>query len=132
MKEFQKKVLEFSYEIEHSFKESIKHEHLNTVEKDQALRELIKNYSNSKYQRKNTRPYIEYLQNQVSLIDTFFTLTESMRLDSYNFVKLYLPITMQISSCSLRQLSDPQDNSNQHHLLHSQPLCSPHTGDGQF
>ena len=81
MKEFQKKVLEFSYEIEHSFKESIKQEQLNTAEKDQALRELIKNYSNSKYQRKNTRPYIEYLQNQVSLIDTFFTLTESLRLD---------------------------------------------------
>ena len=79
MKEFQKKVLEFSYEIEHSFKESVKHEQLNTMEKDQALRELIKNYSNSKYQRKHTRPYIEYLQNQVSLVETFFKLTDSLR-----------------------------------------------------
>ena len=81
MKEFQTKVFEFSLETEQSFKESIKNEQLDSVEKNKNLGELIKNYFNSNYQRKNTRPYIEYLQNQVSLIDTFFELTESLRSD---------------------------------------------------
>ena len=83
VKEFQKKVLEFTYETEHSFEESIKHEQLGSVKKDQALGELIKKYLKSKYQRKNTKPYIEYLQNQVSLIDTFFKLTDSLRSDIF-------------------------------------------------
>ena len=81
VKDFQEKVLEFAYETEHSFQESIKQEQLGSVKKDQALGELIKNYLKSNYQRKNTRPYIEYLQNQVNLIDTFFNLTESFRSD---------------------------------------------------
>ena len=79
VEEFQNKVLEFSYETEHSFEESIKHEQLGTVDKDQALKELIKNYSNSKYEGRKIRPYIEYLQNQVSLVETFFKLTDSLR-----------------------------------------------------
>ena len=83
VKEFQKKVLAFAYETEHSFEESIKHEQLGSVKKDQALGELIKNYLKSNYQRKNTKPYIEYLQNQVSLIDTFFKLTDSLRSDIF-------------------------------------------------
>ena len=79
VKKFQEKVLEFSYETEHSFEESIKNEQSGTVKKDQALGELIKSYLNSKYQMKKTLPYIEHLQNQVSLINSFFKLTDSLR-----------------------------------------------------
>ena len=81
VKKFQENILEFSYETEQSFEESIKNEQSGTVKKDQTLGELIKNYLNSNYQMKKTRPYIEHLQNQVSLINTFFKLTDSLRSD---------------------------------------------------
>lgn len=105
MTDFQRKVLEFSYETEDSFKESIEHEQMGSVKKDRALGELIKNYLNSNYQREKTRPYIKHLQNQVSLIDTFFNLTDSLR--SYNrfnnYVKLLEHITILHTGCPKKQ-----------------------------
>ena len=79
MKEFEKKVSDFSYKTENSLKESIKQEQLGTAEENQGVGDLINNYTNSNYQRMKTKPYIEHLQNQVSLIDMFFNLTESLR-----------------------------------------------------
>ena len=78
MKDFEKQMLEFYSETENSLEESIRQEQLGTVQKDQALGVLIEKLKNSHPSRK-TQSYIEHLQNQVSLIETFFILTDSLR-----------------------------------------------------
>ena len=71
--------LDFAYEVENNLTESIKDEQMGIVKKGQSLSESIENYRKSNYITDITMPYIRHLDNQVNLIDMFFTLMNSTR-----------------------------------------------------
>ena len=79
VKDFEQKIVDFAFKTENDLTESIKDEQMGEVKKDKSLSESIEKYRRSNYISKKTRPYIEYLENQVNLIDVFFHLMNSIR-----------------------------------------------------
>ena len=81
VKNFEEKIVDFAYEVENNLTESIKDEQMGVVKNGQSLRESIENYKKSKYVIDKTMPYIRHLDNQVNMIDMFFHLMNSTRLN---------------------------------------------------
>ena len=127
MKDFEKKIVNFAYEVEYNFTESIKDEQMGKVKKGQSLQESIEKYRKSKYVSKNTRPYIEHLENQVNLIDIFFDLMNSIRLKlkCFHYVINILSYDIKTGSCRICRVHHSEDNSCDVNLLHPQYLRPP-------
>ena len=79
MKEFEQTIVDFAYKVENNLTESIKDEQMGVVKKGQSLSDSIEKYKKSNYVTNITKPYIRHLDNQVNLIDMFFTLMNSTR-----------------------------------------------------
>ena len=81
VKDFEEKIVDFAYEVENNLTESIKDEQMGVVKNGQSLRESIENYKKSKYVIDKTMPYIRHLDHEVNMIDMFFHLMNSTRLN---------------------------------------------------
>ena len=92
VKDFEEKIVDFAYEVENNLTESIKDEQMGVVKNGQSLRESIENYKKSKYVIDKTMPYIRHLDNQVNMIDMFFHLMNSTRLELEYFSVLHLDV----------------------------------------
>ena len=82
VEDFQEKIENFSYKIISDFEESVDNEKNGVTDKEISLPNLIETYQSSVYRRGNAIFYLEYLEKQINLINTFFRLTHSMRYHS--------------------------------------------------
>ena len=79
VKTFEERILSFSHDAKEIFDKSVKNEQMGETDEDKTLKRFIDFYKNSNYQTKFTSPYIEHLENQINLIDTFFSFTNVTR-----------------------------------------------------
>ena len=73
VEDFHEKIRIFSNEIETNYGKLVRNEKMNS------LSELLDVYKNSDYSSDKSRSYIRHLQRQISLLDSFYQLSESLR-----------------------------------------------------
>ena len=70
VEDFQERILNFSTNIENEFKKLVE----NEKTEDDEIQKLAKVFKNSLFNQ-----YTEFLEKKVNLVNTFFTLTDSLR-----------------------------------------------------
>ena len=73
VEDFRDKIQIFSNEIEKKYEKLLSNDKMNS------LSELIDDYKNSAYRSDKSRSYIRHLQRQISLLGSFYQLSESLR-----------------------------------------------------
>ena len=73
VEDFRDKIQIFSNEIEKKYEKLLSNDKMNS------LSEIIDDYKNSAYRSDKSRSYIRHLQRQISLLGSFYQLSESLR-----------------------------------------------------